>query len=96
MGENHLQVDSFEAGAQRIRNHYAKLTATLEQLDTDLRPMLASWSGAAQEAYTTSKDQWDTATQDLSQILNTVGQAVATAHENSGAAEQADRGNRST
>ena len=93
MGEIHVQFESLQAGEQGIRNNYAKLTATLEQLESDLQPMIASWSGAAQEAYLQCKKQWDDAALALSQVLSNIGQAVGQAHDNYTAAENAARSN---
>jgi early secretory antigenic target protein ESAT-6 len=93
MGEIHVQFESLAAGEQGIRNNYAKLTATLEQLESDLQPMITSWSGAAQESYLQCKRQWDEAALGLSQVLNNIGQAVGQAHENYTGAETAARAN---
>ncbi|MGI8762160.1 MAG: WXG100 family type VII secretion target [Jatrophihabitantaceae bacterium] len=93
MGEIHVQFESLQAGEQGIRNNYAKLTATLEQLNSDLQPMIASWSGAAQESYLTCKKQWDEASLALSNVLNNIGQAVGQAHQNYTSAENAARSN---
>jgi 6 kDa early secretory antigenic target len=93
MGEIHVQFEALQSGEQGIRNNYAKLTATLEQLESDLQPMISSWSGAAQESYLACKKQWDEAAVALSQVLNSIGQAVGQAHENYTAAETAARGN---
>jgi len=93
MGEIHVQFESLQAGEQGIRNNYAKLTATIEQLESDLQPMINTWSGQAQESYLACKKQWDDASLALSQVLNSIGQAVGQAHENYTAAETAARGN---
>jgi 6 kDa early secretory antigenic target len=93
MGEIHVQFESLQAGQQGIQNNYSKLTATLEQLESDLQPMINSWSGAAQEAYLVCKKQWDDASLALSQVLSSVGQAVGQAHDNYVAAENAARSN---
>jgi early secretory antigenic target protein ESAT-6 len=93
MPEIHVQFESLQSGEQGIRNNYAKLTATLEQLESDLAPMVNSWSGAAQESYVVCKKQWDEAALALSQVLNNIGQAVGQAHENYTAAEAAARSN---
>ena len=93
MGEIHVQFESLQAGQQGIQNNYAKLTATIEQLESDLQPMIASWSGAAQESYLVCKKQWDDASVALSQVLSSIGQAVGQAHENYTAAENAARSN---
>jgi WXG100 family type VII secretion target len=93
MGEIHVQFESLQAGEQGIRNNFAKLQATLEQLESDLQPMIGSWSGAAQESYVQCKNQWDQAAAALAQVLNNIGQAVGQAHENYTAAENAARAN---
>ena len=59
-------------GEQDIRNDYARLTATLEQLESDLAPLLTTWSAVAQESYLACKKQWDDATLALSHVLFTV------------------------
>jgi early secretory antigenic target protein ESAT-6 len=93
MGEIHVQFEALQSGEQGIRNNYAKLTATLDQLEADLQPMIASWSGAAQESYLACKKQWDDAALALSQVLNSIGQAVGQAHQNYTAAESCARSN---
>lgn len=87
MGEIHVQFESLQAGAQGIRNNYAKLTATLEQLEADLQPMITTWDGTAQESYVACKKQWDDATLALSQILNSINQAITQAGENHSTAD---------
>jgi WXG100 family type VII secretion target len=93
MSEIHVQFESLATGQQGIRNNYAKLTATLEQLEQSLQPMINSWSGAAQESYLNCKKQWDDASVALSQVLNNISQAVGQAHENYQGAENAARSN---
>jgi early secretory antigenic target protein ESAT-6 len=93
MGEIHVQFESLETGASGIRNNYSKLTAAIDQLETDLQPMISSWSGAAQESYLTCKKQWDDAATALATVLNSIGSAVQQAHENYTAAESAAQAN---
>jgi WXG100 family type VII secretion target len=93
MGEIHVDFGSLQAGEQGIRNNYAKLTTTLEQLTSDLQPMISTWSGAAQESYLQCKRQWDDASAALSLVLSNIGTAVGQAHENYIAAENAARRN---
>ena len=93
MSEIKVQFESLATGEQGIRNNYAKLTATLDQLESDLQPMINSWSGQAQESYLQCKKQWDDAAQALSVVLNNIGQAVGKAHENYRAAESAAANN---
>ena len=93
MGEIHVDFGSLQAGEAGIRNNYAKLTSTLQELESDLAPMVASWSGAAQESYVQCKKQWEAAADGLAQVLSNIGSAVGQAHENYVAAENAARNN---
>ncbi len=93
MGEISVRFDALQGGEQGIRNNYAKLTATLDQLESDLQPMINTWSGDARDSYLQCKKQWDDAAQALSQVLNSVAQAVGQAHQNYTGAENAARSN---
>jgi 6 kDa early secretory antigenic target len=93
MGEIHVQFESLASGQEGINRTFQALTGTIEQLESDLQPMIQSWSGSAQESYLQCKKQWDDAAQALSQVLSTIGQAVGTAHENYQQAERAAQSN---
>jgi WXG100 family type VII secretion target len=93
MGEIHVQFEALQAGEQGIRNSYSRLTGTLEQLESDLKPMISTWSGSAQESYLACKKQWDDAAVALSTVLNSIGQAVGQAHANYTSAERSAQSN---
>ena len=93
MGDISVKFESLSSGADGIRQNYAKLTGTLEQLETDLGPMISTWSGAAQESYLQCKKQWDDAALALSQVLQNIGSAVSQAHQNYSTAENSARQN---
>jgi len=48
----------------------------LEDLKNSLKPMVASWEGEASDRYQEHQAKWDTAAQDLNDILSTIGRAV--------------------
>ena len=92
--------DAFEQQATKIvtalGQMHESLVATSRTYGTnesDLQPMIQSRSGAAQESYLQCKKQWDDAAQALAQVLNTIGQAVGTAHDNYSQAERAAQSN---
>jgi len=91
MPEIKVTFESLAAGQQGITKTYSALVGTLEDLETELNPMVATWTGAAQQAYHERKTQWDTAAANLSQVLNNIAQAVGHAHENYTAAELSAR-----
>lgn len=82
MGEIHVQFESLQAGQAGIAKTYSALTATLTQLESDLKPMIETWSGDAQAAYLVQKKNWDDGAEALAQVLNNIGRAVGDAHEN--------------
>ena len=89
MGEIKVHFDALQSGEQGIRTTYARLVATLEQLDGDLAPMLQTWSGSAQQAYAQCKRQWDAAANGLAEVLERIAVAVGEAHSTYVAAERA-------
>jgi len=93
MAEIKVTFESLQAGQAGIQKTYSALVSTLEDLENQLKPMISTWTGAAQEAYLSCKAEWDGAAANLSQVLNSIGQAVGQAHENYQAAEQAARSN---
>jgi|SRR5882757_7657241 len=93
MSEIHVNFNSLLQGQAGITQTYGKLTGTLEQLETDLGPMIRTWSGSAQEAYIACKTAWDKAATDLATVLNSIGSSVGDAHDNYRAAETSALGN---
>jgi early secretory antigenic target protein ESAT-6 len=92
-GEIRVQFESLQAGQAGISKTYSALVGTLEELETKLKPMVTTWTGAAQESYITCKTQWDQAAANLAQVLNNIGSAIGQAHDNYQAAEQSARSN---
>jgi early secretory antigenic target protein ESAT-6 len=93
MPEISVSFESLTTGQDSIKGVYAQLTATLDQLESDLQPMVSSWSGSAQESYVQCKKQWEEAALALSTVLSQIGTAVGTANENYRAAEKAAKSN---
>jgi early secretory antigenic target protein ESAT-6 len=93
MPEISVSFESLASGQDSIKGVYTQLTATLDQLESDLQPMVSSWSGSAQESYLQCKKQWEEAAAALSIVLSQIGQAVGTANENYQAAERAAKNN---
>jgi len=82
MGNIQIDFGALQAGHAGVQNSFTRLQATLDELEAGLRPMVDSWSGAAQEAYVACKQQWEEAAQSLAAVLQSVSQAVAAAHDN--------------
>ena len=93
MGDIQVNFGALLQGQAGIAQTYSRLTSTLEQLESDLNPMISTWTGSAQESYMQCKKQWDEAAANLASVLNSIGRAVGDAHENYRAAENAAQQN---
>jgi early secretory antigenic target protein ESAT-6 len=68
------------------------LEEKLERLRAELGALDLEWHGADREAYERLQAQWDSAAQNLVQILRALGSVLATAAETYQAAEQGNAG----
>jgi len=93
MSENTSLVNfgHLSAGSQGIMATYRQLTSTLENLESQLAPMVSSWTGDAREAYFQQKKKWDDASTAMAAILAQLGQSVDNANTNYQAAENTNR-----
>lgn len=70
---NFAALQQASADIQRALN---TLDAQLGQLERDAAPLVASWSGAAQQAYEQRQTRWRNASQDLQAMLRDIKLAV--------------------
>ncbi|MFV2101958.1 WXG100 family type VII secretion target [Micromonospora sp. LOL_024] len=70
---NFAALQQASADIQRALN---TLDAQLGQLESDAAPLVASWSGAAQQAYEQRQARWRTASEDLQRMLRDIKLAV--------------------
>jgi early secretory antigenic target protein ESAT-6 len=52
------------------------MRSQLDQLESDAKPLVATWNGAAQEAYAHRQAKWRAASHDLHSILQNIKGAV--------------------
>jgi 6 kDa early secretory antigenic target len=73
-----LVVDfaALHQAAADINSAINKLTADLEQLDGDAKPLISTWTGEAQQAYYQRQATWTNAANDLSQMLRNIQKAM--------------------
>jgi len=90
MDETSVSFEGLQSGGEGIMGVYRALVGTLENLESQLGPMVNTWSGDARNAYFQQKKQWDEAAQALGTILQQIGQAVHGAHDNYRAAEKSN------
>lgn len=91
MTEVRVDFGALGTGAAGIQATYRSLDGTLQNLESQLAPMVTSWTGDAREAYFVQKKKWEDASAAMALILQQMGQAVDQANTNYQAAETSNR-----
>jgi WXG100 family type VII secretion target len=73
---------TLETGASDFASTYAQVVSTVDNLDSQLRSSLQTWTGAAQAAYYECKQKWDAAIADMATVIQSLGQVVDVANQN--------------
>ena len=82
---------TLDTGASEFASTYAQVVSTVDNLDSQLRSSLQTWTGAAQQAYYECKAKWDAAINDMATVIQSLGQVVDVANQNFQGAETANR-----
>jgi early secretory antigenic target protein ESAT-6 len=90
-GETHVKFESLSSGATGIMATYRSLQSTLENLESQLAPMVNSWTGDARDTYFQQKRKWEEASAAMATILQQMGKSVDQAHANYQSAETSNR-----
>jgi early secretory antigenic target protein ESAT-6 len=80
MSEIYVEHARIETAATRLRAHKKTFDAVLGQLESDLAPMIATWSGEARDLYLAKKASWDRAALDLTVLLASIATLTEDAH----------------
>jgi WXG100 family type VII secretion target len=67
--------------AQTIQSTYNNLNTKLSDLQSQLKPVVSTWTGSASENYQVQQQKWDQAQTDLNTVLQAIGKAVEAAHD---------------
>lgn len=67
---------ALQVAADDIRSTTDQVNGILEQLKSDLAPLVNTWEGEAQSAYQQKQSQWDQAAEDMNRVLASIGTAV--------------------
>jgi 6 kDa early secretory antigenic target len=71
-----VNFGALRQAGQDIEKALANMTNQLSQLEQDAGPLVATWSGQAQQAYLERQTRWQNAAADLSEILRSIRNAV--------------------
>ena len=91
-GELKVNFGALGTVAADIRTRANNIESRLGQLDGDLAPLRADWTGDASEQYQRAKAEWTAAINDMQALLADVGRSV---DESNTAYQNADRTNAS-
>ncbi len=82
---NHGALDTasgdFGADAKSIQD-------VLDQMETDLRPLMTEWEGEGQEAYQEAKKKWEEGMVGMREVLARIAQLVDVANQDYRATDQ--------
>lgn len=79
---------ALSSGAENFAIAQGTLRKELDELESSLQNKLSSWDGDAQKSYWECKKQWDAAAADMANVIQKLGLAIGTAHDNYTEAEK--------
>lgn len=89
MNNGRLAVNfgGLDRGHGDITASASKIEGRLDQLESELGPLRADWTGAASDSYQQAKAKWDAAMADIRALLVDIGNQVATSNSDYQATE---------
>ena len=81
---NHAGLDT---AAEDLATTVKRIDDRLNRLESELAPLRSDWSGNAQQAYIVAKSKWDTAMNEMKDLL---AQTSATVHQSNADYKAAD------
>jgi early secretory antigenic target protein ESAT-6 len=89
-GEVRVTFGEIEAGRTNVAQTANSVQQTLDDLKQFLAPLVATYTGAAAEAWQVKQGEWDRAAADIQQVLANIGVALGTANDAYRQAESAN------
>jgi early secretory antigenic target protein ESAT-6 len=85
-----VEFAALNQAASDISTALSSMQSELDGVNQQVQPLLSSWQSDAQEAFAQRKAEWESAANDLHQLLNGIKGAVLKAAEIMQAREQAN------
>ncbi|NEB18883.1 WXG100 family type VII secretion target [Streptomyces coelicoflavus] len=77
-----VQYPVVRKAVEELTDQTQQIINTLNNLEDELRPLVASWEGADQEMYRRVQMEWDQATKNMATLLNDNGTLIQSIHDN--------------
>ena len=90
MADQQVNYSALDAAAADIRSGSSYLQSCIDDLESTLNRLRASWEGAAQEAYDAAQVKWNEGLDGLKDVLDRTSNAVDTANSNYQQTDQAN------
>ena len=90
-GELKVNFGGLDTAAADINSSANQIEGRIDQLESELAPLRADWTGAASESYQQAKVKWDAAMADMKTLLAEVGMSVSTSNSDYQATENANQ-----
>lgn len=78
------QFGEIESAASDINTTSGRINSLLDDLKSQLQPMVASWEGESAFAYNEAQARWDKAAAELNTILATISKTVRDGNDRMG------------
>lgn len=79
---------SLEQAAADMQNTVKQIDDRMSRLEGDLNPLKSDWAGGAQVQYQAAKQKWDTAINDMRELLNETHISVSQSNQDYMAADK--------
>jgi WXG100 family type VII secretion target len=79
-GELKVNFGGLDTAAADIMGSSNQIEGRLDQLESELAPLRADWTGSASESYQAAKAKWDAGMTDMKALLAEIGQAVTSSN----------------
>ncbi|NEA78625.1 WXG100 family type VII secretion target [Actinospica acidiphila] len=77
-----VQYSVVRKAVEELTDQTQQIITTLNNLEDELKPLVASWEGVDQEMYRQVQMQWDQATKNMAVLLNDNGTLIQSIHDN--------------
>ena len=77
-----VQYSVVRKAVEELTDQTQQIINALNNLEDELKPLVASWEGADQEMYRQVQMQWDQATKNMATLLNDNGTLIQSIHDN--------------